>query len=101
EMLFERTCNQRFPRLSEQGSLRRQVEVFGQLLGNGASSTLEFARFEVIESCVLDPFPIESFVGEERRIFPLHNRLAEGGRDTEARNHRQMAVVGTALVFSP
>jgi hypothetical protein len=82
EMLFEGASNQSFPRLSKQGPFGRQVEVFGQLLSKGASSTLEFACFEVIQSRILDPLPVESLVSEERRIFPRHDCLVEVGGDT-------------------
>ena len=82
ELLFEGASDQGFPGLSKQGSFGREIEIFGQLLGNGAPAAFEFTRLEVVFGGLFDPFPVESFVGEERRIFRPDHRLTERGSGT-------------------
>ena len=62
QLAFQLTGDHGLANFSQHRFFGREVEVFGELLRDGAPASVEFSFFDILHRRGFNPFPIESFM---------------------------------------
>ncbi len=81
QVFLERAGDEQFPHLAPRGARGGEVEVFGQLLGDGARPAHDFPFFEVELHRFPDLGVVDPLVLEEGRVLAHQDRVFEVGGD--------------------
>lgn len=98
--VFERAGDQSLAGLAKQRALGRQIQIFRQLLGNGAPASLEFTRFEIVQRGVANAFPVESLMDEEGGVLGRDHGALQLGRDPAQGCPDPLSLAGASLFGS-